>query len=90
MTKEKQSLKAKLLYKKKLKVRERRLKISPKIGVASSPLLGNPKGLAIIMMGNHMAKINVHEAMTVGKEKGSVIMMITGNKPNGQGGIGEL
>ena len=86
MTKEKH----KLQYKQKLKVREKRLKISPKIGVASSPLLGNPKGLAIIMMGNHMAKINVHEAMMVGKEKGSVIKMITGNKPIGRGEVGEL
>ena len=88
--KEKHNHKVKRPYKKNLRERGRRPRISPKIGVARSPQDGNPKGLAIIMMGNPMEKINVHEAMTAGMEKGSVIMMITGNKPNGRGEVGEL
>ena len=88
--KEKHNHKVKRPYKKNLKERERRPRISPKIGVARSPLHGNPKGLAIIMMGNPMEKINVLEEMMVGMAKGSAIMMITGNKPNGRGEVGEL
>ena len=88
--KEKPNHKVRRPYKKNLKERGRRPRISPKIGVARSPQDGNPKGLAIIMMGNPMEKINDHEVMMVGMAKGSVIKMITGNKPTGRGEIGEL
>ena len=66
-----------------------RAKIKPVIGIAKL-LLGNPKGLANIMVlqAKHKAKISARGVMKVGTEKASAMKTI--GKPIGHGEIGEL